>query len=84
MLTVCQLTTYRQSTPLFVWVVEARGRESNLCTSLKRAYAFPRVRLAVARLLLEFRRWPPASQDRVSVADESAKIFTATHGPRPR
>src|SRR5207248_4316645 len=30
-----------------------RVRESNPCTSLERAYVFPRVRLAVATLLLE-------------------------------
>jgi hypothetical protein len=33
-----------------------RVRESNPCTSLERAYAFPRVRFAVATLLQVFNR----------------------------
>jgi hypothetical protein len=48
-----------------------RVRESNPCTSLERAYAFPRVRFAVARLLLDFDISPARFCGCVGVADES-------------
>ena len=55
-------------TPFQSW---QRVRESNACTSLESAVAFPRVTFAVARLLTESAMASPRFCGRTGVADES-------------
>ena len=59
--------------------ISSSSRNVSYCTSVERAYAFPRVRNAVARLLLQFKMAGTASVAVCAVDMDAGGIKTAVH-----